>query len=172
MYDKKIVDYDYLHNVFVNKPIKEQDLLDIYNKHVDIGGYQDRFEKRFTSTLKYVSRSTFWNSKMLEDIYKNMMDTLLNNNTLVINTNGNIVRKPSSIIMVNVDRQMQLVARDSPDSLDELKNKYKAYEGHWIAVKVHHMISPTSNDTAYRQNLVLTRNFVPKDTNERSKLAD
>ena len=99
MYDKKIVDYDYLHNVFVNKPIKEQDLLDIYNKHVDIEGYQDRFEKRFTSTLKYVSRSTFWNSKMLEDIYKNMMDTLLNNNTLVINTNGNIVRKPSSIII-------------------------------------------------------------------------
>lgn len=171
LFDKKVQDYDQQHDKFVDKPVKEKDLLDIYNKHFPLTDYVDRFEERFSSTLKYQTRTTFWNSATLENIYSNMMRTFTQDNTLVINTNGNISRKPSSIIMINVDRQAQMEKGDDSESKDEIIKRYKAFEGHWLVVRTHQMISPASSDKSYRQNLVLTRNFVLKDTNENAALA-
>lgn len=165
LYDRKVETYDFQHDKFSTLDKKEKELLDVLNTHFSVNDYEDRFQKRFDSERSYTTCTAYWNSDVLAETYQNVMRTFMEDNSLVLEVGGSIVRKPSSIVMVNVDRQMQMTKEGGQlGELDDIKNKFKAYEGIWVTTKVHHIISPRS-DKKYRQNLVLTRNFIPKDVN-------
>jgi len=95
---------------------------------------------------------------MYNDTYASIRD----DNSLVISTSGEITRKPGSFIAVNVDRSLKYCESEDPSKLEELKKKYRTFEGLWATSKIMHFISP--KDGYYRQNLVMMRNFVMKDS--------
>jgi hypothetical protein len=136
LYDKSVHDYDIQHDKFVDKSIKEQDLLNIYNKHFQVEGYKDAFEKRFESKRSYRTRTTYWNNYHLEQIYSNMTNTFLNDNALIVNTTGSITRIPSTAIVLNVDRMSAVKLEDT----EELNKRYRFFEGTWIVTKVYNII--------------------------------
>lgn len=87
---------------------------------------------------------------------------LLEDSSLVINTTGNILVKPGFLLNISLDRDSKDIATDDLNKLDDIKNKYKIFEGLWIVAKVHDIIIPSlidSNLIRYRQNLVLIRNY-------------
>ena len=73
------------------------------------------------------------------------------------------MRKPGAISTIGVDRTMKDVTGENSDELDRLKNRYKTFEGPWIASRVRHIIEPNKGpegNGSYRQNIVLMRNFL------------
>ena len=84
-------------------------------------------------------------------------------NSLVVNAVGEITRKPGSIVTIAVDRSSKDLNGDRTEDLNNLKTRYKAFEGPWFASKVRHIIEPNrgpEGNGSYRQNVGLFRNFV------------
>ena len=87
---------------------------------------------------------------------------MFESNALVINSVGDILRKPGALININVDRTPKDLDGEESEELDRLKSRYKSFEGPWIASKVRHIIEPNKGpegNGSYRQNIVLMRNF-------------
>lgn len=167
IFNYEVTDYDFEHNVFLDKPIKSEDVIDYQNKRFPDDNFEDKFEKIFDTILHYKCRGSYWNNDTFSHIYHNSMDILNEDNALVISSSGVINRKPGDFININVDRSLKYVADEEHESLDDIKNKYKAYEGLWITGRVHHLVFPMVGK--YRQNLVLFRNFITADTNKNAK---
>lgn len=160
MYDKNVFDYDFQHDKFLMVEAKNEVPVDIYNQNLNLTGYKPKFEKRFLSTKSYLTRTAYWNNSALEKNYLDMVNTMMNNNAFVLNTNGVIARKPSGVMLVNVDRAKTV----SLENQDDINKRYKAYEGHWLITKVFNIIHPRAADSEkYKQNIVLARNFVLND---------
>lgn len=80
-----------------------------------------------------------------------------------MNSVGELLRKPGSIITLNIDRTPKDLDGEDQDELERLKTRYKTFEGPWIASKVRHIIEPNKGpegNGSYRQNIVLMRNFL------------
>lgn len=167
IFNYEITDYDFQHNLFLDKSIASEAVIDYQNKRFADDNFEDKFEKIFDTTQIFKQRGTYWNNDNFIDIYQNAIQILNEDNSLVVNSSGVINRKPGDFININVDRCLKYVENEQVESLDDVKNKYKAYEGLWIASKVHHMVFPMIGK--YRQNLVLFRNFITADTNSNAK---
>lgn len=105
--------------------------------------------------------SSVWHSHL--DTYHDFQDGLFNGNALVVNAAGELTRKPGSIVTVAVDRSAKDLNGDKTEDLENLKTRYKAFEGPWIASKVRHIVEPNKGpdgNGSYRQNIVLFRNFL------------
>jgi hypothetical protein len=105
LFDRKQYDYNFNKDKFKITKLKDEDLLDIYNKNFEFSGdYIKRFEKRFDSDGLYTSRTSYWNNMILEKTYSNIVEAFIGENSLVINTVGELSRKPGTVIMLNLDR--------------------------------------------------------------------
>lgn len=165
--ENRVTDYNYQKNVFLDKPIKEEDLLQYQNKHFNIDSTFDKFEKRFTCTRDFVQRSTYWCNQSIEQIYQNAIDTLVGYNGFIINVLGNMKRKPGSCVMLNVDR----CSTTRNEDIDKMSKRYKSIEGHWIIMNIDTVIRPNADSTQrFTQNLTMTRNFVFDDVDKDKKL--
>ena len=160
-------DYNFQKNKFVEKPIKEAELLQYYNKHFDLTDTSEKFERRFQTEIPYITRTAYWANDRLQQMYQNAVDTLLGYNGLIINVPGNIVRKPGTSIIMNVDR----TSTTQNDNIDVMQKKYKSIEGVWIVLKTVTYVQP-NEETSKRltQNLIMTRNFVYDDIDDNVKL--
>ena len=167
IFNYEVTDYDFQHNIFVDKPIKSEAVIDYQNKRFEDSNFEDKFEKIFDTTLDFKHRGTYWNNDNFRDIYSHATQILHEDNSLVVSSSGVINRKPGDFINMNVDRSLKYIENEQVESLDDIKNKYKAYEGLWITSRVHHMVFPMVGK--YRQNLVLFRNFITADTNKNAK---
>lgn len=167
IYDYNVIDYDYQHNTFIDKSIKSADIIDYQNKKFPNTSYDEKFEKIFNTKFHFKHRSTYWNDNNLIKIYNNALDTLMKDNSIVLNTNGMINRKPGDFVNINVDRELTYVESENYESLDVIKKKYKAYEGQWFVGKIHNYVFPQIGK--YRQNLVLFRNYITRDIDKESQ---
>lgn len=159
---KELIDFDYSNNSFFDASIKSKSIIQFQNSRVDSDKYKDKFSF-FDNDLKYRERGSYWNNDF--NIYANSVKTMLEDSTLVINSVGEILRKPGYTVHVNVDRDSKYIEDDNLDKTEDIKNKYKTFEGMWIVSKVRHIVIPStlqSQDKKYRQNLVLARNYVLK----------
>lgn len=166
IFDYEIVDYDFRYNKFIDRSIKSEDIIDFQNRFFSDKNFISKFEKIFDTTTIYKHRGTYWNNNTFNKIYNNAIEILNEDNALVVSCAGDIMRKPGDFININVDRSFQYVQSEEHQSLDDIKHRYKAYEGVWIIGKVHHFIYPKINK--YRQNIVLFRNFVTDTINKNS----
>lgn len=62
MFNYGFFDYDYQHNVFVDKTIKSEEIIDYRNKRFVNTNYKDKFEYLFDSKQKYYSWGSYWNN--------------------------------------------------------------------------------------------------------------
>lgn len=66
-----------------------------------------------------------------------MFSNFTKGNSLVVNTCGNILRKPGCLMDISIDRDVKNdTGDDDVDDTQEFLGKYKAYEGRWFITKV------------------------------------
>lgn len=54
--------------------------------------------------MNYIRRGSYWNNDF--DCYNDMAKVLTKNNALLVETSGEILRKPSSMIDIAIDRDV------------------------------------------------------------------
>ena len=159
--------YDITTNEFVDKTIPAEKIINLYNQYVP-RCHNKYGTAKLTSNIKntfaqneYTNNGTSWNND--QDIYNDMTGQLNKDNSLIVNTSGNILRQPGCYVNIVVDRRISISLEDS--SHNEINNqiqRYMAFEGLWIASKVEHIIEPAKGK--YRQNLWLMHNFMNDNT--------
>lgn len=159
--------YDITTNEFVDKTIPAEKIIGLYNQYVPKCHNKNGIPK-ITDSIKnaivqkdYSTSGAYWNND--QDIYSDMTGQLNKDNSLIINTSGNIYRQSGCYVNVVVDRRISISLEDS--SHNEINNqiqRYMAFEGLWIASKVEHIIEPAKGK--YRQNLWLMHNFMNDNT--------
>ena len=107
-------------------------------------------------TATYSRRGTYWNNNF--QIYDQLYKTLTEDNSLVVNCPGNLIRCPGNVVAIGIDRDKEKMINDSRSQLEEMMNMYKGLESNWIISKVVNIVEPSKS--RYRQNLVLFRNYV------------
>ena len=180
IYSRDFQDYSFNSNEFVDKSIATKTLLQYYNTRPENSDYINKFKwplgEAATSTTTasstlirgtttytaadpaatYSRRGTYWNNNF--QIYDQLYKTLTEDNSLVVNCPGNLIRCPGNVVAVGIDRDKEKMINDSRSQLEETMNMYKGLESNWIIAKTVNIIEPSKS--RYRQNLVLFRNYV------------
>lgn len=167
MFNYGFFGYDYQHNVFLDKSVKSEDIINYRNKRFENTSYKNKFEFIFDSTLKYYNWGSYWNNDTLSEVYYHTMKTMTEDNAIVVNCSGVLTRLPGDFVNVNVDRRLDYTKTEEPIDLDDVKKRYKAFEGSWVISKIRHIIQPKAKK--YRQNLVLFRNYTTDATEKDAK---
>ncbi len=107
---------------------------------------------------KYYVRESYWNNRM--DIFSTFVDAMTQNGAVVINTQGEILRKPANFIDLNVDKNIDYAKTDDNADLKDLERRYYQLHGTWIVAKVRNIVMPRIS--RFRQNLTLFRNYKSK----------
>jgi len=63
-----------------------------------------KFDDLLNEKDNYVDYGAYWNNEF--NIYNSSLKSLLENSSLVINTSGNIFRKPASIVEIKLDKNI------------------------------------------------------------------
>lgn len=147
IFNYDITQYNHNSNLFKNKTIKNEDIVTFENKRFPDQQYSSKFEKIPVNKLDLKHCSTYWNNNNLKNLYSNIENTLFEDNAFILDTAGNLERKPSDIVNINVDRSLKYLKSDNPESLDEIKHKYKVFEGLWIISNVHTYVFQLLEDT-------------------------
>lgn len=161
-FTKAFFDFDYNRNSFIDATIHTKNIIQFQNNRIESNIYKDKFNF-FEDELKLKERGSYWNNDF--NIYASAVKTMVEDSSIVVNTVGEVLRKPGYFVQINVDRDSKYIENDNLDKTKDIKNKYKTFEGAWIVAKVRNIIIPSmlqSQKKKYRQNLVLTRNYVLK----------
>lgn len=163
----KITDYDYQHNVFVSRKLKNEDIVDLRNKtYIDFSPpYFQKYEKLYDTKLDFSRKVNYWNDDLLMSQYNNLTRTFCENNGLIIECAGEITRKPSDFVNIDLDRKIEGITKEDPEEEDDIKHRYAGFEGAWLTSKVHHFVN--IRDSSYRARVFLFRNYIT-DTIEKS----
>ena len=97
--------------------------------------------------------------------YNNLTRTFCENNGLIIECAGEITRKPSDFVNIDLDRKIEGITKEDPEEEDDIKHRYAGFEGAWLTSKVHHFVN--IRDSSYRARVFLFRNYIT-DTIEKS----
>ena len=171
-FNYKITDYDYQHNKFVKEQLKNEDIVKLRNESFlksfndeKNKTYLQKFEKLPNTTLNLNKKATYWNDNQLMSQYNYLCKAFCENNAIIVDCAGEIVRKPSDVVTLRIDRKVQSLSDEEPEVEDDITHKYTSFEGAWVTSKIHHIIDFQS--AKYRANVMLFRNCIT-DTIEKS----
>lgn len=151
-------DFSYDENTFDNKKIEPDTIVNYANDRFQTDQYEKKYMKLFNSQLTYRNEGSYWNNN--QGIYDDTVRIFEENNSLILNITGELLRKPGSLLTITIDRSMKNISNEDKKELEERKKKYKAYEGIWMVSKVQHIVAPAAQK--YRQQIIIFRNFIPK----------
>lgn len=134
-----LTDYNYSENAFTDKLIASKSIVQYKNGFFETEQYRPKFEH--FREREYMVRGSYWSNEF--DAYHAAMKSMMEDNAIVINTSGEVSRKPGMYIILNVDRNLQSVSSEQPDELKDLKDRYKSLEGLYIIAKVRHIVTPS-----------------------------
>lgn len=161
LYQKDFQDYSYSKNEFVDRSIQTTTLLQYYNARPENSDYANKFQLQYLdgdNGARFLRRGTYWNNGF--QIYDQLYKTLIDDNSLVVNCPGDIIRCPGNVVAIGIDRDKQKMINDSRSQLEAMMSMYKGLESNWIIAKTVNIVEPAKS--RYRQNLVLFRNYVTK----------
>jgi len=72
----------------------------------------------------------------MQCIYDDVASAFQQNCTFVINTKGELLRKPGAILNIVLDRSMKNMDTMSKQKFEEEKRRYKFFDGYWFVSKV------------------------------------
>ena len=163
----KYYDFDLAKNYITDEFIGNKTIQNFYNTYYDTGQINPNIVglyKQTNAEYNYNRYSTYWNNlnKNLDiNLYNEMFSNFTQGNSLVVNTGGNILRKPGCILNISIDRDVKNdTGSDEGDDTQAFLDKYKAYEGRWFITKVQHFLD--LRQYKYTQNCVCCRNFMMK----------
>lgn len=161
-FQKKISSYDLNSNSFSTTTFTTENFKEYQNEHLDVASsfIQNKYDILFNSD-DYIDYGAYWNNDF--NIYGNILKNMLENSSLVVNTDGELARKPADMVLVNLDKNSKYLNDENLENAKDLKKRYLAYSGAWFVGKVRHIIYPNTilrPVPSYSQNLVLFRNFV------------
>ena len=159
LFDKHMFGYDYRYNMFIDTFMQSNEIATYMNNRLDNAYYKPKYQTMIQlPDMTYEQVGSYWNNKF--DVYNKAITILEENNSFILNVTGDIRRQPGSLNNIILDRSIANATSDDKKELEEMKKKYKAYEGMWLASKVRTIIRP--NIPSFRQQVVLFRNFIPK----------
>lgn len=160
MFTRKVIGFDYDGNQFVNYDMDAKEIKIYVNNGLDEDGYISKYQdvdvdpkhKRFQS-------NPYWDNEL--NVYGEIIDAVTQNDAVVLNITGDIMRQAGALVNVVIDRDMGSLANDTPAELKNLRGKYKQYERLWMTSKVINIVKP--KEGTFRQQIALFRNFLPQD---------
>lgn len=162
IFAQEMFGFEYDSNRFTNQPFSSEENAAYFSNKFDLPKTKPKVGPMLSmQNTDFRHRASLWKNDV--DFYHDYQQALFETNALVVNSVGDILRKPGAIITIGVDRTMKDVTGENSDELDRLKNRYKTFEGPWIASRVRHIIEPNKGpegNGSYRQNIVLMRNFL------------
>ena len=159
MYNKHIYGFNYQTNQFTDLSVSSDESINYFNSRANGEGLVNKFFN-FDDTVQeaYTSRTAYWNNDLR--YYNDTMDIMLKSNALVIDTTGEITRHAGSLINIAVDTDANNAEPTTGDDLKEMAQRYKRFDGTYVASKVHHYIQFVDQlKPLYRQTLTLVRNY-------------
>ena len=160
-FKKEMFSYDFNNDMFEVNETPSDQTINYFNNKIDNDNYDLKYQKMFEMPgQNYIGYGAFWNNNY--DVYNNAVQMLEESNSFILNITGDIRRQPGSYTVVTLDRSLKNLTTDNPSEIEKLKQKYKAFEGVWMASKVRNIICPKQQ--TFRQQLVMFRNFIPKYT--------
>lgn len=166
MFSAQVADYSYDDNKFETRSVTSQALANYFNATYDsetrLLPKQQPADKQ--SGLNCLRRGAYWNNDL--NWYGEMVRSFLKSNALLVETSGEILRKPGAFMNVVVDRDVSEIASEDPERLEDMMTRYRGLEGAWFVSRVHHLVCPREN--RYRQWLALVRNYTVDLENKES----
>lgn len=160
LFKREMTNYDYQKNLFIDQSISSETIYNYYNKRIESDNLADKYAFPEVLNEGYQTRHTYWNSDM--QLYDRMVNSLMTDNSLIVNVAGEILRKPGAYVNLAIDRDEASVPDDENfDTYKDQLTRYIGLEGTWVVSKVRHHISLANSK--YRQSLFMFRNFVSKD---------
>lgn len=161
-FKKRISSYDMNSNTFSTVNFSSEQIKEYQNERIQSGkdSIYDKYDVMF-NTDEYIDMGAYWNNNF--NIYDGALKNLLENSSLVVNTDGELLRKPGDMAVICLDKNTKTLSDENLEAFKELKKRYLAYNGAWFVGKVRHIIYPSQiarQVPSYSQNLVLFRNFV------------
>lgn len=157
MFSTQVADYSYEKNQFETRSVTSRQLANYFNATYDsetkLLTKQQPVDQ--SSGLNCLRRGAYWNNDL--NWYDDMVRSLLKSNALLVETSGEILRKPGAFMNIVVDRDASEIASEDPDRLEDMMTRYRGLEGAWFVARVHHIVCPNKN--RYRQQLALARNY-------------
>ena len=145
LFDYSSWSYDYTSNKFtptvVETPSIINDLMegwkDYTSRYYDFKATDSNAISSKIVSTQFKHEESIWSN--IIDQYKNLIGLMINNNVLVINSDGELRRKPGDAVKIEVDNSDQ-------NSLQDL-------EGLWINLRTRHIITPSE----YKTNMIVGR---------------
>lgn len=158
-FDHTIYSYNILSNALYSETIKSENISEYYNSR------SISVQPRYVPYKPLPSRSyervdSYWNSRW--EPYNDFINDLFESDAVVVNTVGQIQRKPGSVIVILFSKDVQH-DNENYSIKEEYEQRYQGLEGEWIIGRVRNIIYPAEG--RYRQNLLLIRNFCNKVVN-------
>lgn len=147
-------DFDYDNNTFTNEEYTKQIIVNSLGQTVLNNGYKNRIDSQIDNINNTENTKGYeigdWSD--VNGYFARMMTCLTENATLIVNTGGNIYRKPSLDFYITVDHSSQ--------DYSSLLN----FSGRWLAVKVRHIFKP--KEESYTNTIMLSRLDIQNDARE------
>lgn len=160
IFDRKVSGFDYSTNSIQSFDIGSSSIVNYKNEKPS--SVSDPYISKYVpirSKFPYFESGAYWSNDF--NMYNDAVKALSEDNSLVLNLDADLLRKPGSHMIVSVDRDdVSITGTEDLEKLEETKNKYKSLEGLWTVSKVRHIVMPATSK--YRQNVVLFRNFIQK----------
>lgn len=157
-----LIDYDFEKNIIKTVDFGTKQIINyLNNTNIPDDSYTHRFlEIPLTENENFelTKNGSYWSNDV--NIYNDSTNSILNNNSLILNVEGDITRQVGNAVMVTIDRSFahsDVSQVDNVKEQEDLKNRYKSFEGLWVISKNRFIISPSSG--LFRQNIVLVRNY-------------
>lgn len=143
LFNREVATYDLSSNQLSSYQISSDSTVDYYNKRQTTTKQEDKMSK--LSLLKDIAknpvqRHCVWNNAV--DVYNSLTADILGDNALVINTTGQILRKPSDAVFVSLPQDKSDLKSEDEDAYKDWEIRYKELTGLWITAKVVHIVSP------------------------------
>jgi hypothetical protein len=148
-------DFDFDTRSFSKKPWASNLISSSLGSTINVAGYNNRIKSDlswFSDNPVFNSETSHWNEHDGPYFFEKAMTCLMENGTVLINTSGNIYRKPGIDMFVIVD--------SSTSDFSSILN----LEGRWLLAKVRHIFKP--KEESYTNNLLLSRLDIPDDASE------
>ena len=159
IFNREVATYDLSSNQLSCYQISSDTTVDYYNKRYATTQQEDKMSKlKLLDSIasNSLQRHCVWNNTV--DVYNSLTADVLGDNALVVNTTGQILRKPSDAVFIQLPQDKSDLKSDDEDAYKDWEIRYKELTGLWITAKVVHIISPQQE--TYRQNLVLFKNYI------------
>lgn len=144
--------FDYDTKTYRKIPYTKEFIESSFGPSIVTNGYSNRATTDlnwFTATPKYTNETAIGNETRHWKYFTKIMSSVTKNGTVLINTTGNMYRKPGIDMFLVVDS----TSKDFSSLL--------CLQGRWLLTKVRHIFKP--KEETYTNNLLLSRLDIPND---------